>query len=560
MVEKIKKTIPWLLIFVLISMATGVSFNFWRPEVSAGEKEVSTSVTIENSAPSWVGVPIEDPISTAGSPTKAGSDVTFKGKANDPNDENYFLIICKTAGYTTTSDGTYPSCDGGDEDTWATSTATTDNTTSTITYTTQDGDAESNAWYAYVCDVNVGDQLCSSVSQGTGDSGSPFIVNHRPSFTIVSNTSPQNPGDSVTWNTTSSESDIEGGSDTVKLMICKDDSGITNDECNSGISNTWCTSTYSGSDASCAYSIPIPTDDESSPYAAYAYIVDNHYFAAAGVQASSSPYIVNNVAPVISSVKLNGDENINLIEGNTTSTQITGIISDNNGDADIITATAKAYRSGVGAGACTSQNDNQCYYNISCSLETADADTSRNATCTVSIWYHADPTGDLTPWSAETWLATLEGEDNNAATGSDEIGYPVEMIPMSALDVSNEDIGYGTLGVGEKRDVNVTSTIFATGNCALDTNLSGTDMTGAAGTIAAAEQKYATTSGEYDTTGTALSTGAVEFELELAKTTDHASTSTDDIYWGLNIPLGKPSGAYSGLNTFGAVIDELIWP
>jgi len=559
MVEKVKKTIPWFLILVLISMVAGINFNFWKFEVKANET-ATTTVTVGNSAPDWVGEPIEDPASATGSPTNAGTNVTFKAKANDPNDEDYFLIICKTTGYTTTSDGTCASCDGGASDTWATSSATTDNTTSTVTYTTQGGDSESNAWYAYVCDANVGSQLCSSASQGTGDSGSPFIVNHSPSFTVASNTSPQDPGISVTWNTTSSDSDTVGGNDTVKLIVCKDNSGITNDECDGGASDTWCTSTYSGSDASCAYTIPIPTDDDASPYAAYVYIVDNHYFAATGgSQGTASSYTVNNVAPSISSVKLNMEEDINLIEGNTTSTQVTGIISDDNGDADISSGTAKAYRSGVGAVACTSQNDNQCYYNLSCNLDSSDGDTSRNATCTVSIWYNADPTGANTPWAAENWLATLEGQDDNTATGTDETGTSIEIIALSALDIDTGAISYGTIGAGEKRNVNVTSTVVATGNCALDTNLSGTDMTGA-GTITADNQKYATTTGDYDTTGTALSTGAVEFELNLAKTTNRAATSSKDIYWGLNIPIGKPAGAYSGQNTFGAVKDELPWP
>jgi hypothetical protein len=567
MAEKIKKTIPWFLVLALIGVTIGISLNFQKPEVKADI--ATTTVTVGNATPIWVFV-YEDPVSTTTTPTNAGSNVTFKGKADDPNNENWFLIICKTTGYTTTSNGTCPSCDGGVTDTWATSTTTTDNTTATIAYTTQDGDAETNDWYAYACDANVGGQLCTSVSQGTGgtaDAYSPFNVNRRPLFKALSNDSPKLPGATTTWSTNASttDNDTVGGNDTVRLMICKTNDGLNpaGDDCNGGASDRWCQSNLVANNPNCGYYIPIPTDDDASPYAAYGYLADNHGFGASATgtipQGTSTAYTVANATPTVSSVELNNEGDIYLIEGSVTSTQITGTISDNNGDADISTGTAKAYPTDVGASGCTSQNDNTCYYNISCTLETASGDTSRNATCTISIWYHANPTGTSTPWAAETWKATLQGQDDNNATGTGETGVGIEMIPLAALDITTGEIAYGTLSPNQQRDVNVTSTVAATGNCALDNNLSGTDMTGP-DTITVDNQKYATTTGSYGSTGAQLSTSTVEFELELAKTTNHTSTSTKNIYWGLNVPGGKLTGGYSGQNTFGAIMDETPWP
>jgi len=75
-------------------------------------------------------------------------------------------------------------------------------------------------------------------------------------------------------------------------------------------------------------------------------------------------------------------------------------------------------------------------------------------------------------------------------------------------------------------------------------------------------QEYSTTTAPYETygSGTSLTTSTVEFELELAKTADHDSTSTDDIFWGLGVPSGTPLGTYYGTTTIAAVKDELPWP
>lgn len=174
---------------------------------------VTTSVTVGNSAPSFSVGPREDPASSTSSPTNVGSDTVWKATGTDTNGDNYYLLICSTNSASPTNGGA-PTCGAT---TWCTSSATTSGTEASCSRTALVGDSVSNAWYAFVCDGIASSAACIATGQqGTGDSGSPFEVNHAPSFTAVSNDSPKDPGATITWSTTASDST---DSDTVKLIV-----------------------------------------------------------------------------------------------------------------------------------------------------------------------------------------------------------------------------------------------------------------------------------------------------------------------------------------------------
>jgi hypothetical protein len=178
---------------------------------------VTTTVQVTNSAPQWTVYPFEDPASATTTPTNVGTQVTFKAVATDANADDYFLAVCKTNAVTP-HNGAPPTCDGG---AWCVSATTTSGTTSTCSYTVQEDDySETYEWYAFVCDAYEGGALCSPASQGSGASGSPFVVNHRPNFTFVSNDSPKDPGQTITWTTTASDPDTIRGGDRIKLFVC----------------------------------------------------------------------------------------------------------------------------------------------------------------------------------------------------------------------------------------------------------------------------------------------------------------------------------------------------
>lgn len=512
--------------------------------LSVRAESVATSVTVGNAVPSFTAGPAESVASTATTPTNVGSTVTFTATAEDGNNEDYYLAICKTDAITPGSSSA-PTCTGGS---WCITGATASGAGTSCGHTAIDGDAEVNAWYAFVCDGTG----CSASSQGSGDTGSPFEVNHAPDFSAISNDSTKNPGETITWSATASDTDTSSVADTVKLLVCKT-AGITAGACTG---DEWCSSSLGASDPTCGYAIPTPTADTT--YGAFAYVVDNHNFASDGVaQGSASNYVVNNVAPVVSGVQLNADTNIGLTENTPTSIDVTATVTDNNScvSTELTSVTASVYRSGVAGGAGCSANNNNCYQTITCVEDvgscTGATDASATYTCTVSIAHYADPTDASTIYSAENWLTTVTATDDDAAADS-LAGTGVEVESLTAMEIT-ESIAYGSLSVGQKNDpLDKTTTITNTGNVGLDQELSGTNMTSGGDSILVQYQKYALAVSTAYASGTSLSGTPTSSLINIPKTTTGTNT-TGNTWWGLEIPLGTVAGSYAGTNTVLAV-------
>lgn len=241
-----------------------------------------------NSAPAF-SVTVSDGGSSGSSPTNVGASVTFTATATDGDGDQYYLAVCKTDAATAGSNDA-PTCDGGS---WAISVATDSASEASITYTALVGDVESNAWYAFVCDKTASSPACSSSSQGSGDNGSPFKVNHAPSYSSASSSASEiTAGDSVTISTTASDSDSDTSADTVNLYVCKDNDA-TNAGCGAG--GDWCSATSSASDPSCSFST---ATTQSSPLTYYTYIYDSHGLAASGNPMSAS-LTVNRIGGIV---------------------------------------------------------------------------------------------------------------------------------------------------------------------------------------------------------------------------------------------------------------------
>ena len=529
---------------------------------------VTTSVTVGNSAPAFTVTPFEDPASSTTTPTNVGSNVVFKATATDANNDNYYLILCSTNSVTPVN-GSAPTCVAT---TWCTSTSTSTASQASCSRTALIGDASSNAWYAFVCDGS-SSASCSAGSQGTGDSGSPFIVNHRPGFSAVSNDSPKNPGQTITWSTTASDSD----SNTVKLIVCKT-TGITGDACDGGGSDTWCSSSFVASNPTCGYSIPSVAPDGSNN--AYVYIVDQHNFPSTDAyQGSNVSFTISNVAPVVSAVTINSGAAINLEESTTKAITLTATVTDSNScaGAEIASVLGYVYRSGITYGGCDTSgeaNNNNCYPEVSCTVVggscTGTTDASADYTCTVNLQYHADPTDDNTQYTAENWLNTIKATDNNSATHATQVSAGVELNSLIGIDLGytvTASLNYGSLGAGQTNDpLDKILTTTPTGNVGLDQEHSGSANmcvnypTCTGGTpIPVANQKYSLTAATAYASGIALSTTETEVELNIPKPLTTTPT-TKNTWWGMHIPIGTVSGEYSGVNTITAVKgDVLSW-
>lgn len=530
-------------------------FIIW-PTKKVFAESVTTSVIVGNSAPSFSVAPHEVTASTATSPSNVGTTITFAATGTDGNADNYYLAICKTNEISANNQNV-PTCIGGN---WCISSSTTSGSEAVCDYTTINDNSESNNWFAFVCDYS-SSSTCSEYSQGSGDSGSPFEVNHAPSFPTIENNSPLDPGSTMTWSTAIGVSDADTN-DTVKLVICKT-TGVTNASCDGGASDTWCSSNLSSSSPTCDIGISIPTADNS--YNAYAYVFDMHNFASGDVnQGVGTSYVVNNTTPVISAISVNGGSAITLNEGDTAPVVLGATITDNNGCGDLSTVTSSLYRSAIGYGTCDSvgeANNNNCYPTLTCSVaggNTCDGATDPSASyqCTAKLKYYADPTDSNTPYDGQTWKNTFSAVDDDNANDNLEIGTGVVLNSLLAMDIGSS-LAYGNVSAGQKNDpLDKLTVITATGNVGLDQELSGTDMDDDnEHYIAVGNQKYSLTASTAYAVGTTLTTSPAEAELNCNKTTTETA-ATKSTYWGISIPQGTFAGSYSGVNTITAVKGE----
>lgn len=582
MAKKIKKkflnSLPSFLILTLLSMSViGLVFNFnieidkigdriglsfSHPEVEAQSTDTATTtVTVRNAAPAIVGEPAESPSSASTTPVNIGDSLSFTATASDPEGDNFYLLICDQDGATPGAGGIAPHCDHTQ---FCVSASTTDDGLATCSYNVSGIVAETQTWVAYVCDDNTIDPACVLESKnGTGDSGSPFHINHAPSLDAVyTSTNNQNPGDDFIFTATSSDSDVIGGADVVELSICGTNVWSTSTGCVVPL----CTGTSTDPTVSCTWESPIPLHDQAYNY--YAFIKDWHDMAS-GDNSLTDTYTVNNVAPSVTSILLNDGSDIVLnIKGASdiavyaSSTTIT----DDNGCADIVSATSSIYLSSVAGGAECSADDNNCYQIGSCTVSdcSGGSDISVIVECSTALVYYTIPTDDASAASAngyagDNWLASIRAFDDNGATyaSSTPSASGVEVGVVTAIEVSQALIDYGTLVAGtDTGSVNATTTIINAGNAPLDTNLIGEDMlrngTGPEN-IPASNQEFALANFAYES-GTNISSSSQTIVDITAPRATSTTAVEDNLYWGIDVPI-IISGDYDGLNTFTATLD-----
>ncbi|KKK95777.1 hypothetical protein LCGC14_2669390, partial [marine sediment metagenome] len=274
---------------------------------------------------------------------------------------------------------------------------------------------------------------------------------------------------------------------------------------------------------------------------------------------SSTSVTVQGAVPTVTVVNISPDPIIPT-ENATTSITITATISDSNGCDDVFTSGTIAvalYRSGVGASC--SVDDNNCYQNITWA-EVGNtcgggADTSGDMVATATIWYFTEATDASSTYSGETWQAQVKAVDESNASSTATDASPPELNSVYALTVDSA-IAYGSMSADATSTLSEigqsTTTVTNTGNYKIDTEVSGTDMTGS-GTIIASKQKYATSLLGYESLTYTLSTSATARDLNIVKATSSSTPSTQDTYWGISIPSAQAEGGYSGTNTFTAI-------
>jgi hypothetical protein len=597
--------------FVVILFAFFIdSHNVGQIQTAMATSTVSTSVTVLNTPPLWTTNAQEVTESSAANPTNSGDTVSWTAQGTDSSGDAYYLLICNTNAAATARSGLRPVCSGGDDNMWAVSASTVSAVFATAATTTAESWSPSNIWYAFICDGNAILPKCNlnggGDQQGTGLTASPFIVNHRPTFTVYSDDSPKNPGTLVTWTSTSADAEGAEPDDTVNLFVCKTNSFATSTgTCNGG---QWCTSGLTATNPTCGFTLEDPKPDRN--YGAYGFIIDNHnhgaLYTGGNLQGTDSVLTVNNVTPTITpaSISLNdtdlaGPLVLTQAQGQTTGFSVKFTVSDQNSciangstTPEIIHTSANVFRSDKdGIASSSAQYDpnfaythayNEAYgatgWNLVCSQDAntcmGEGDSSVTWTCTFPLWYVASPTDTNTPWTANTWLASVTASDKLYATSTEVEGStPNEVQSAMYFNVATTSIAYGGLEPGQwNTTLSIPTDLSTIGNTGLNERLYGDDMcvtypacTGyATSTIPVTEQKYTVTQDALYAAGTSLQLddglGAL-LALHVPKTTATATPQARNTYWGINIPAAITfSGNYIGQNSLiGTVSAPADW-
>lgn len=588
---------------------------------AAGTGAATTTLTVLNTPPVWVvGQEGRETIqSSTSTPTNSGSQVSWTGTATDSNGAPYFMIICSTsatptATQSTTTLGTAPPvCSAGVQ--WARSTSTISGNVATAATTTIEGSpfAESNTWYAWVCDDDPVNPRCSTTySQGTNATNtSPFFVNRRPLFSSFTNNGPTAPGGTIIFTSSSTDLDVTDD-DLIYLVVCGSASySTTTNQCGPG--DTVASTSLSNALTNATTSRLLASILQDTNYNAFPYVFDQHgHSATGGAQGVNVPFTVSNVAPTVAggTISLNGGSDITLINmgDQTTNFSLSFIVADANScDAvgganaydEVASYAVSVFRSGVGTSSCNGltggYDPNNCYssnvatttWNLTCTASSTSCTGSTDDTiiynCTFPLWYIADPTNGTsteTPFFNQNWSAGVAGIDNNFATGTISTSTSgVELNSLVAINLLNTLIAYDQLEPGNAMtNLSASTTMQVLGNTGLNQLLGGDSMCGtyspsnpcpfyasstASSTIRYDNQRYSATSSQAFAAGTPLSPTSTPGTLliQIPKPTSTSTPTSKKTYWGISVPgTISLAGSYTGQNTFtGAVSAPGAW-
>lgn len=576
-------------------------FNAGTNELMKAEatSTASTTLTVLNTPPQWTVLAFEETESSTNTPTNSGNQIAWTGTATDSNGQPYFLIVCSSSATPTARSNQSPYCNATSS-LWAVSASTTSGTQARAATTTTEVSPynETNVWYAWVCDYDVVNPRCNNIaSQGlSATNSSPFHVNRRPLFTNFYNNGPRDPGQTITFSSTSSDPDSVGGDDFITLHVCNlNDFSTTTRACGAGGTIASTTASSTTDNATALYTLPSVIQDQT--YNGFGFIIDQHgHTASGGSQGSNPGFAVNNVAPTVAggSITLNGGLNISLSNpaGQTTGFPLAVTISDANScltaasTSEIVSTVVSVFKSSIGSTTCNGSagayNPNNCYtsgsatstWNLSCTASSTTCggptDPTVDWTCTFPLWFLADPTDSSSPFATASWTAAVAGVDNNNATGTLTSGTNfVDLLTFPALSLLTAEIPYGALEPGSAPGpLTASTTIQAVGNAGLDQNLEGESMcttfsignecpASATSTVAESNQRFSTSSVAF-ASGTILSsTTPFQLELNVRKSTSTSAFAEGRTFWGISVPGSITlAGAYTGLNTFMAVVSE----
>jgi hypothetical protein len=263
--------------------------------------------------------------------------------------------------------------------------------------------------------------------------------------------------------------------------------------------------------------------------------------------------------PTVSAVTVNGSVTpIILSPGTTTPVTVSYTVTENPGSCtNIFTSgntTTTLYRAGVGA-SCAANNLNCYIVGPASTVNDCSGGTVAHATATVNVYYFAQSTGVASSsFPSDNWLANVQAIDGTDNTTGSANSSAVNVGVLLAINVTTSSINYGTITASSTSgSANQTTTVQNAGNSSTTLQLSGTALAKGTNTIATSSQHYATSSFTYGTGDTALSDTATTISGFLLAVPTSTVSVQSNIFWGIGVPAGSPTGTYNGVNLFTAV-------
>ncbi len=576
-----------ILIFAFVFL-----FNAGKTELMKVEAQTATTtLTVLNTPPVWVATSTELIESSDDNPTNSGDNITWVAVANDPNQPNYYLLICSTSATPSSTNSGAPHCNGGVQ--WGVSAPTPVNTQASVSTTTTESApfSQSNNWFAWICDDDAYNARCNAAyTNGTNaTNSSPFIVNYRPVFDDFDNDSPKEPSQTVAF--TSSSTDPDG--DTMTLIVCS--TNVFSTSTNTCGGNTLATTTIAvASNPGANYVLPAIMRDTF--YDAYGFIIDvfGHEAQGAG-QGFNSQVEVSNVAPTVESIMVNDGNNIVPDEplGEKTGLELTFTTRDANScrtsvDAlEIVNFGLALYQDPLKSTSTCDVFDggtydpNSCYtsavasttWNLSCTASTTScdlggSDATMDWSCTFPVWYVMNPNDAGSYFYDHAWRAGVAGIDDDNATGTIFASVATTTVEsVAGIELLTAAIPYGQLEPGQDSGfLNASTTARPTGNTGIDHLIEGESMcrtfsigndcpVSASSTIPDDQQQFSTSSVSYGDGLILSSSTAQRLEIGIKKSTSTIEASQGRTYWGIAVPSDITlAGAYTGLNTISVVV------
>lgn len=249
----------------------------------------------------------------------------------------------------------------------------------------------------------------------------------------------------------------------------------------------------------------------------------------------------------------------NITENTTTNLYAHGSASDPTGCTDIDTAASwdnKTFRTSLGSN-CAADGRN-CYHAdevayLSLTNCTGGGDSTIDFEQIFQIKFYADPTSNGSQYASDSWTVRIKVTDeseNNPAF----VSATFEMNELTALEVFNGPINFGTLALGETTSAAQSLLIRNTGNNAVDYAIqAGASMSCASGRIPAIATEYSFSAFfSHGINGSDITTSAVTLDRNLGAGSD-AGDSQENIYFKLQVPVEGAGGSCSNTIQFTAV-------